>query len=294
MITAAVATFLLAVALPARTGATPLSFSNTPLVLQDGSSEPEISIGKDGTMGMVSLQWLFDPTNFGTDLWTGPFGSTPIFQGIVDNALQHPGRLIFGAEDADVDIGSTGRLHITTLIFLGNPTLKNGQLGVSAITCPSPSLGSFSANQCTAQIIDTTRTDRPWITSDASHVYISYHDSGNSSLIHVQRSDDDGFTWKRVGNPIVGQGGLTADATFNNVQGNLVADPHTHNVYDVYAAGETGVLKAKTFTPNHILVSRSNDMGKTWTANVVFTAPPGTVLGNVFPALAVDPVNGNL
>jgi hypothetical protein len=97
-----------------------------------------------------------------------------------------------------------------------------------------------------------------------------------------------------VGDPIVGQGGLTADATFNNVQGNLVADPHTHNVYDVYAAGETGVLKARTFTPNHIIVSRSNDMGETWTANVVFTAPPGTSLGNLFPALAVDPVNGNL
>lgn len=278
---------------PAKAGPSSPSFTVTPLLLSDGSSEPEISIGHDGTMGLVSLQWLFNPTVFGTQLWTGPFGATPTLQGVVDGALQHPGKTIFGAGDADVDIGSTGQLHITTLIFLQNPTTKF-QLGVSAITCPSPASRSFAIGQCTAHIIDTTQADRPWITSDGPHVYISYHDSGNSSLIHLQRSDDDGFTWQRVGDPVVGQDGTTADATFNNIQGNLVADPHTHNVYDIYAAGETGVLKAHTFTPNHIVVSRSSNMGKSWTANVAFTAPAGTSLGNIFPALAVDPTTGTL
>ena len=272
----------------------PPSFALTPLLLNDGSSEPEISIGADGTMAMVSLQWLFDPAAFGTRLWTGPFGSAPAPQGIVDGALQHPGKSVFGAGDADVDIGSTGRLHASTLIFLFNPKFNKSQLGVSAITCPSPASGSFSIAQCNEQIIDTTTDDRPWITSDGTHVYISYHDAANASLIHVQRSDDDGLTWTRVGDPIVGQGRATADATFNNIQGKLIADPHTHNVYDVYAAGETGILKAHTFTPNHIVVSRSGDNGRTWTANVAFTAPPGTSLAFIFPALAVDPINGNL
>jgi len=294
MITTAIVTLLLAVMVPARTSAAPKSaFSITPLLLPNGTSEPEISIGLDGTMGMVSLQWLFDPSNFGTDLWTGPFGSTPTFQGVIDGALQHPGKSVFGAGDADVDIGSSGRLHATTLIFLFNRTFNSAQLGVSAITCPSPASG-FSISQCTEQIIDTTRDDRPWTTSEGPHVYISYHDSGNSTLIHAQRSDDDGFTWKKIGDPIVGQGPTTGESTFNNIQGNLVADPRTHNVYDIYAAGETGVLKGRTFTPNHIIVSRSSDMGKTWTANVAFTAPAGTSLANIFPALAVDPVNGNL
>ena len=72
------------------------------------------------------------------------------------------------------------------------------------------------------------------------------------------------------------------------------ADPESHNVYDIYAAGTTGFLKARTFTPNHIFVSRSTDMGRTWTANIAFTAPAGTSLGNIFPALAVDPTNGKL
>jgi hypothetical protein len=294
MITTAMVTLLLAVKVPAKPSAPPKSaFSITPLLLPNGTSEPEISIGLDGTMGMVSLQWLFDPSNFGTDLWTGPFGSTPTFQGVIDAALQHPGKSVFGAGDADVDIGSSGRLHATTLIFLLNPTFNNAQLGVSAITCPSPASG-FSIGNCTEQIIDTTGDDRPWITSEGPHVYISYHDSGNSSLIHAQRSDDDGFTWKKIGDPVVGQGSTTGQSTFNNIQGNLVADPRTHNVYDIYAAGVTGVLKGRTFTPNNIIVSRSSDMGKTWTANTAFTTAAGVSLANIFPAMAVDPVTGYL
>jgi len=278
----------------ARAGAPPPSFALTPLSLTNGSSEPEISIGGDGTMAMVSLQWLFDPSAFGTHLWAGPFGSTPTHQGIVDNALQHPGKQIFGAGDADVDIGSTGALHMSTLVFLENPTGNKAQLGVSAITCPSVPSSGFAIPPCTAQLIGTNGSDRQWVTSDGPHVYISFHDSGNSSLIRVMRSDDDGLTFKQVADPVVGQDGTTADATFNNIQGKLVADHHSGNVYDIYAAGETGVLKAHTFTPNHIIVSRSSDMGKSWTANVAFAAPAGTSLAAIFPALAVDPTNGAL
>jgi hypothetical protein len=291
------ATLVVSTARTATANPPPPTFSSTTLTLADGSSEPEISIGNDGTMAMVSLQWLFDPTPgaFGTRLWTGAFGSSPTAQGVVDGALQHPGKTIFGAGDADVDIGASGELHITTLVFLQNPTAKGkGQLGVSAIACPSPASSGFSISQCATQLIGTTGSDRPWITSDGPHVYISFHDAGNSSLIHVERSDDDGLTYRQAADPVVGQGGTTGEATFNNIQGKLIADPHTHNVYDIYAAGETGVLKAHTFTPNHIIVSRSSDLGKSWTANVAFTAQAGTSLSAIFPALAVDPTNGNL
>jgi hypothetical protein len=290
---------LIAVPLARTATATPQpqlsTFSNVPLILNNvGSSEPEISIGSTGTMAMVSLQWLFDPSAFGTHLWTGPFGSTPTHQGIVDSSLQQPGKQIFGAGDADVDIGSTGALHISTLVFLVNPTGTSAQLGVSAITCPSVPTSGFSIPPCTAQLIGTTNADRQWVTSDGKHVYISFHDSADASLIDVMRSDDDGLTWKRVADPVVGQGTTTGQTTFNNIQGKLVADPRSHNVYDIYAAGETGLLKGTTFTPNHIIVSRSSDMGQNWTANVAFSAPAGTSLAAIFPALAVDPTNGNL
>ncbi len=273
-----------------------LSFSLTPLLRNEGDSEPAISIGSNGAMAITGLQWLFDPNFFGTHLWTGPFGSTPSFQGLIDANLQHSGKSVFGSGDADVDLGSAGTLHATSLIFLLNPTFNGQQLGVSAITCPNGTASnfSFSTSSCKEQIIDTAGADRQWITSDGAHVWISYHDAKNSSLIHVQRSDDDGYTWKNVGDPIVGQGGATGDATFNNIQGPIVADPFTHNVYDIYNAGEAGIQKATTATYNNVYVSRSTDLGKKWTANLVFHAPLFTDLSNVFPALAVDPKSGAL
>lgn len=266
-----------------------LTFTNTQLLRPDGNSEPEILIAGDGTMGIVGLGWLIN----GTSLWTGPFGSTPTFQGVIDAALQHPGKRVFGGGDADVDMGSTGTLHASTLIFLVNPVLTKAQIGVSAITCPN-AIPNFKASNCTSQIIDTTQSDRQWITSDGPSVFISYHDSGHSSLIHVQRSGDDGFSWRRVGDPVVGQGPATGEATFNNIQGPIVADSFSHNVYDIYAAGETGILKAKTGDFDHIFVSRSTDSGQSWTAALVFHAATPVPLDNVFPTLAVDPTNGKL
>jgi hypothetical protein len=283
----------LSIALAATSPGT-LTFTNTPLLRPEGESEPAISIASDGTMAITGLQWLFNPSFFGTHLWTGPFGSTPSFRGLIDADLQKPGRSVLGSGDADVDLGSTGTLHATSLIFLVNPPFNNAQVGVSAITCPNGTSGAFNTSACVQQIIDTAGADRQWITSDGVHVYISYHDAGNSSLIHVQRSDDDGYTWHRGGDPVVGQGKLTGNATFNNDQGPIVADPFTHNVYSIYAAGEPGIQKATTATFNNIFVSRSTDGGRSWTANLVFHAPLFTALNNVFPALAADPTNGKL
>src|SRR5438477_6570794 len=181
----------------------PATFSNTPLIRPDGGSEPAISITANGTMGMTTLSWQ----QFFTHYWSGSFGSTPTFRGEIDSALQLPGqRRVFGGGDADVDLGSTGTLHATTLIFLTPPTVRSFTLGVSAITCSNGTSATLAVpGDCTSQIIDTAGADRQWITSDDRTVYISYHDSGNSSLIHVQRSDDDGFTWTRVHSPIPGQ-----------------------------------------------------------------------------------------
>jgi len=263
-----------------------IGFSNSALVLASGSSEPAVTIGPDGTTVFTSLSWI----TFGTNVWKTSFGGSPAYQGIPDNGIVS-GQL--GGEDADADIGSTGTLHLTSLVALINPPFTAARFGVSAISCRNADTSNNFAN-CKAQIIDTTQADRQWITSDGATVYISYHDSGSSTLIHVQRSDDDGFTWTRVRDPIPGQDGLTGMSTFNNDQGPIVADPTTHSVFVIYAAGQGGLQKGTNANFNNIVVSRSTDKGLTWMPTIVFHAPVNTALNNVFPALAVDPTNGKL
>src|SRR5947199_10260473 len=62
---------------------TSLSFTNIPLLRPDGNSEPELSIGPDGTTVYVALSW----TQFFTNTWKGSFGQVPVFQGTIDGDL---------------------------------------------------------------------------------------------------------------------------------------------------------------------------------------------------------------
>jgi hypothetical protein len=125
-----------------------LTFSNTPLLRPDGSSRPLIAVDSEGHTAMVSSSWLTS----GTDLWTGSFGSTPTFQGHIDSALQQTAKQIFDAANADIDIGSTGTLHATTLIVLVNAPFRAAQVGISAISCPNGA-SNFNLSNCTSQII---------------------------------------------------------------------------------------------------------------------------------------------
>src|SRR6266550_3564931 len=43
-----------------------LSFSNTPLIRPEGESEPAVAVANDGTVAVTGLQWLFNPSFFGT------------------------------------------------------------------------------------------------------------------------------------------------------------------------------------------------------------------------------------
>jgi len=253
-----------------------------------GDSEPSISIGNDGHMVVGGLSWIPSQVN----MWSGTAGSVPSYFGALDQnvGVNGDGRFAVGDGDEDIDVGSTGTTHFADLIFVVNKN-NNFQLGVSETNCPA---GATDPSQCQGQVLDTSGADRQWITSNGKNVWLSYHDSGDSTLIHVKRSTDDGATWQNVSSPIPGQGAATGNATFNNDQGPIVADPTTGNVYDVYAAGEAGIQKGSSGNFNNIYVSRSTDGGNTWTATLVYHAPLFTALNNIFPSLAVDPVSGKL
>jgi hypothetical protein len=279
---------------------TSTAFSNVPLTVPltnppsgvtsatTGDSEPAVSIGTTGRMVVGGLSWIPSQVN----MWTGTAGSAPSFFGAMDQniALNGSGRTAVGDGDEAFDLGSTGTIHFADLIFV-SPGTSNQQLGVSETNCPA---AATSPSQCNRRVLDTSSADRQWLTSNGRQVWLSYHDSGNSTLIHVDYSADDGATWTKVGSPIPGQGAATGDATFNNDQGPIVADPTTGDVFDIYAAGQPGIQKATAATFNNIYVSRSTDNGAHWNSTLVFSAPLFTGLNNVFPALAVDPVTGRL
>lgn len=251
-----------------------------------GDSEPAIAFADDGTMAVDGLGWL----PFQVNVWTGTFGSTPSYFGGLDQTVpSHGNRLALGDEDADIEFTSAGTMLLADLNVIINPKFNNAQLGVDVTRCPS----GADASGCTTAVLDQTQADRPWITHRGTTVWVSYHDSGNSTLVHVQRSTDDGRTWHKVSSPIAGQGGATGQATFNNDQGPIVADPNSNYVYDVYAAG-TQQSKSHSADFNNVFVSRSTDGGNHWETNLVHSAPVGTALNNIFPSMTVDQTTGTV
>jgi hypothetical protein len=75
------------------------------------------------------------------------------------------------------------------------------------------------------------------------------------------------------GAPLNGQGNVTGSATFNNIQGPIVADPTTGDIFDIFAAGEQQT-QCCSGNYNNIYRSRSTDGGAHYTAALVFHAPP--------------------
>ena len=288
--------------LTATAGAVP-AFSNTPLIStwsppsglttapianSTGNSEPAIAFGPGGAMAVDGLGWL----PFEVDLWTGTFGSAPSFFGAMDTNLAAPGRgrTELGDEDADLEISSSRTTLLADLDLLINGGFNNAQLGVSVTRCPS---GTNDPSGCTTAQLDTAGADRPWITSYRSNVWVSYHDSQNSTIIRVKKSADDGRTWSSSGSPLVGQGDITGNSTFNSSSGPIVADPTTGYVYDGFMGGEQQT-KCCSGNYNNVYVSRSTDGGAHYTAALVYHAPPFTRLNNFWPVVAVDGVTGSV
>jgi hypothetical protein len=265
----------------------PPGFSSNP-ANQSGDSEPAITFGPNNVMALDGLGWL----PFAVNMWKGQFGSTPTFFGPMDTTLpiSGNGRTNQGDGDADIEITSAGTTLLNDLDVIFTAGGTHVKLGVSVTRCPASATGPSG---CTSTVLDTAGADRPWITHLGTTAWVSYHDSQNSSIIRTWKSTDDGRTWQPSGSPLNGQGNVTGGATFNNIQGPIVADPTTGDVFDIFAGGEPQT-KCCSANYNNIYVSRSTDGGAHYTATLVFHAPPFTALNNIFPSLAVDPTSGNL
>jgi hypothetical protein len=270
------------------TGQLPAGFSTSPIANSTGNSEPAIAFGPSGKMVVDGLAWL----PFQVNVWQGQFGATPSYFGALDTSLPKHGvgRTALGDGDADVSVTSAGTTLLTDLDFFVNPPFSKFQLGVSVTRCPANATGP---GDCTTSLLDQAGADRPWITTVGTTAYVSWHDSQSSTLIRAMKSTDDGRTWHGIASPITGLGKITGNATFNSQHGPIVADPTTGDVFQVFAAG-VATTKGHSADFNNIYVSRSTNGGKSWTASRVFHAPTGTLLANIFPALAVDSTSGTV
>ena len=268
------------------TGTLPAGFTTAPTANSTGDSEPAIAFANDGTMAVDGLAWI----PFQVNVWRGVFGSTPSYFGGLDQLVPSRGnRLALGDEDADIEFTSAKTMLLADLDVIINPAFNNAQFGVDVARCPN----GVAAGGCTSTVLDQTNADRPWITHHGTTAWVSWHDAASSTLIHVMRSTDDGVSWHKVASPITGHGIDTGNATFNNIQGPIVADPNSQYLYDVYLAGERQT-KCCSAAFNNVYVARSTDGGNSWETHLVFHAPALTDLVNIFPSLAVDQTTGQV
>ena len=268
-------------------------FTISPLVLSSGGSEPSVTIGVDGQMAIDSLSWL----QWGVNLWTGPFGSSPSFRGLVNIDGAQPGRVALTGVDADIDLGTTGTLHEVGLDVVTNPTCdgfaghacQGTQTAITATTCPR---GFATLADCNVTVLDTSRVDRPWITSNGPTVFVGAFNPWTGAY-GLWRSDDDGYHWKRAGSPLTGQGSTMGQMGISFTQ-RLVVDPTTGDLFAVMLAEDPGAKAWDWGAFNNVWILRSTDGAKTWTARQLIHAPIGTSFMKVMASLAVDPVTGGV
>ncbi len=90
------------------------------------------------------------------------------------------GRTNLGDGDADVEVTSAGTVLLADLDIIFNAALNNAQLGVSVTRCPAARTGPPALHDVVStRQAPTARGSR----RSGPNAWLSYHDSGSSSLI---------------------------------------------------------------------------------------------------------------
>ena len=250
----------------------------SPAFFQQGG-EPEIKIDLWNNIYVTAIQGVPG----GVDLWKSiNNGTSFVYMGQPDGAQDKcpsiPQCAALGGGDDQIDVSPGGYLYVSSL-WLGNVTMSTSYDGGTGGVAEGQ---KWEVHPAAAGL---PSDDRQWIVAyGPSTVYVSY---ANAALVSppgvvglfVTKSTDGGKTYSAP-TPSTPVGALDSV----NVQGNLVVDPYTGNLYTAY------LLNASL---NAIQVARSTDGGATWTSTTAYSGPPGTDNRGVFPILAVDR-GGNL
>jgi hypothetical protein len=235
------------------------------LLLGQQDIEPRLSVDLLGNIYGAAIQGV--PA--GTDTWKSyDGGKTWSYLGQPDGAQAAAALGARGAGtgggDEDLAIGTTGIVNVTSL-WLGSATESVSANGGS----------TWVANPVST---DIPGDDRQWIATDGPDiVYLTYKQlgaalSGTESIIAL-KSTDAGITFTQVGIVTTPESGVQPGD-----QGNIIVDANTHAVYTVFIGSNS----------NQVYLAKSTDGGQTWVLKLVFQAPTGTSLANVFPNVAVD------
>jgi hypothetical protein len=201
-------------------------------------------------------------------------------------------------------------------VAVNNPDPSNANIPNLAVVSLSAAeiTGSHSTNRADTFSTPNPATahvpfdDRMWLDglSDASHVYMEYHDFGTTSQIIVQRSSDGGETYS-------GALGVVVDAATapsvgpptGNIAGQIKVDNSScsshGNLYQIFVGPDNPVDNSTNSSAymNAAYVGVATGVSVTnptltFTDHKIFscgagsTCPSGAGLGNLFPGLAVD------
>ena len=241
----------------------------------NGAAEPAIRADATGTFYVTSELGLFS----GTLAWKSTDGGLHYTALTSPNQIsQAAGGLATGGGDTDLGIAPQANASGVHNVYVASLSLANVTVSTS-----QDAGKTWNKNVLSATL---PGDDREWIAADqATKVCISYHDVVTFN-IDVNCSLDAGASFTQVGSAIDAPHAFLLE---ENSTGNLVIDPNSHVIYQVFS-GIANAAEAVLPAGFHaVWIAISRDGGQTFTDYTVYVNPNTSVsYGHQFINATVD------
>lgn len=256
-------------------GAAPGTVCPGPSGCTNGAAEPAIRADATGTFYVTSELGLYA----GTLAWKSTDGGMHYTALTSPNQIsQAAGGVAPGGGDTDLGVAPQANASGINNVYVASLSLANVTVSTS-----QDGGKTWSKNVLSATV---PGDDREWIAADqATKVCISYHDIATFN-IDVNCSFDAGASFTQLGTAIDAAHAFLLE---ENSTGNLVIDPKSHVMYQVFS-GIANAAEAVIPTNFHaVWIAVSRDGGVTFTDNAVYVNPdPSVSYGHQFINATVD------